>query len=318
MFVTLNIYFMKLSNITFITIISLSSIIACQNGKEKQEITVPKLKMIEIPAIYSTQEARELYVANHFWDEMDFSDSSYLQDKLAIDVHYSSYINNLQNFPTNIANNSLEQFTKEILEATPPLKNYLLEILEMSLYGPNSGLRNESFYIIVLNTIIANHEFDPLLKERYKEQLELALRNNPGEISEEFQFTTIEGKQGSLHTLPRKQTLIMFFEPDCPACEASLEYFSNNKVIELASKSFNMLAVYTGDDLKNWEKSAKNFKPYWIIAHDNEMEITMKRLYDRRPSPSFYILDKQNRVISKDALTEQVIFELSKILNLPK
>ncbi|MFA6770298.1 MAG: DUF5106 domain-containing protein, partial [Bacteroidales bacterium] len=255
-----------------------------------------------------------LYIANHFWDVMDFSDSTYLQDKLAINIHYSSYIGNLLKFPFDVSKNSLEKFTTLVLEATPPLKEYLLEIIENSLYDPNSRLRDDFFYITVLKVIIKNEAFDPLLKERYREQLELALKNNPGDISNDFRFTTIEGKQGSLHTLPREYTLIMFYEPECPACEASLDYFSNNTVIELASKTFNMLAIYTGGNFYEWKKSAENFKPYWTVAHDNEMEITIERLYDRRPSPSFYLLDKNRTVILKDALTQDVVFEIATIL----
>ena len=305
---------MKHNSIIIVIIISIISLIACQNRTKKQIATTPKLKMVDIPSIYSSQEARESYIANHFWDVMDFADSSYLKDKLAIDVHYSSYINNLQKFPANLAKTSLEKFTISVLKANKPLKEYLLEIIEKSLYDPNSGLRNEAFYIIVLKTIIANKEFDPLLKERYKEQLQMALKNNPGEIANDFKYSTIKGRQATLHTLPKRYTLVMFYEPDCPACEASLEYFSDNKVIELASKSFNMLAVYTGDNLDEWKKSAKKFKPYWIVAHDIDMEITIERLYDRRPSPSFYLLDKNRKVILKDALTQEVIFEISNIL----
>lgn len=305
---------MKQLKTTALILASLLSFVACKSGTEKQEPIAPKLKMIEIPTIYSTQEAREEYIANHFWDIMDFSDSSYLQDKQAIDVHYSAYISNLRNFPLTLSQKSLEKFTTSVLEASPPLKEYLLDIIEQSLYDPNSGLRNESFYIVVLKTIVANNQFDPLLKERYKEQLLIALKNNPGDLATNFKFTTIDGNQASLYTLSRKNTLVMFYEPNCPACEASLEYFSNNSVMELASKSFNMLAVYTGNNLDEWRKSAKNFKSYWTVAHDSDMAITVERLYDRRPSPSFYLLDKENRVVLKDALTQDVIFEIANIL----
>lgn len=305
---------MKHHNITIVIILSILSLTACKSGAEKQEATAPKLKMVDVPAIYSSQQARELYIANHFWDIMDFSDSAYLQDKLAIDVHYSAYINILQEFPLTTAKQSLEKFTTLALGATPALKDYLLEVIENSLYDPNSRLRNEEFYIIVLNNILENDALDPLLKERYREQLQLALKNRVGDIANDFKFTTIEGKQKSLHTLPKNNTLIMFYEPHCPACEASLEYFSNNTVIELASKSFNMIAIYTGDNLEEWKKSAKNFKPYWTVGQDNDMVITMERLYDRRPSPSFYLLDKNRVVILKDALTQEVVLKISTIL----
>lgn len=305
---------MKHLNISTIILVSFLSIVACKNGQKAQETAPPKLRMVDIPTIYSTQETRESYVANHFWDVMNFADSSYLKDKQAIEVHFFSYISNLRNFPITLSQESLEKFTASVLNATPPLKEYFLETIENSLYHPNSPLRNEGLYIIVLKTIIANESFDPILKERYKEQLQMALKNNIGDLSNDFKFTTIDGKHGSLHTLPRKNTLVMFYEPDCPACEASLEYFANNSVIELASKSFNMLAVYTGDNIAEWKKSAQKFKPYWIVAHDNEMIITLERLYDRRPSPSFYLLDKENRVVLKDALTQDVVFEIANML----
>lgn len=305
---------MKQNYIIFFILLFCISLTACKNRNYKEVETTPKLKMVEIPTIYSSQQEIESYVASHFWDTMDFSDSSYLQDKEALDLHYSSYINTLMSFPEQIAKKSIEKFTDSVLNATPPIKEYLLEIIELSLYDPNSRLRNECLYITVLNKIIQNPEFNIYLKERYREQLQIATKNRVGEAANNFEFTTIMGKKGSLYTLPKKPTLIMFYEPDCPACETSLEYLNNSNNIELASKSYNMIAVYTGDNMEKWEESVKDFKPYWTIAHDNNMVITIERLYDRRPSPSFYLLDKNRVVILKDALVNEIDFEISSTL----
>lgn len=305
---------MKQNSYTLAILLFFTILTSCNNINHKREERISKLKMVDIPTIYSSPQEIETYIVNHFWDTMNFSDSAYLEDKAAIRLHYTNYINNLLGSSHKTAQKSFEKFTDSVLSATPPLKEYLLEIIELSLYDPNSKLRNESFYITFLKRVVNNPNFNPYLKERYREQLELALKNRVGNIANDFTFTTISGEKGRLHTLPKKATLIMFYEPDCPACESSLAYLNNSDIMEHASKHYNMIAVYTGDNLKEWAESAVKFKPYWIIAHDSNMIITEKRLYDRRPSPSFYLIDKNRVVLLKDALADEVLYNISSAL----
>ncbi len=298
-----------------ILIFALTAIFSCkERGDKPQQSSSAVLKMIEVPSVYSTQQARTKFIAEHFWDNTDFSDSTYLTDLNSIRGFYSNYIGHLKLCTPEIAKKSIEKFTNNVLNAVDPLKEFLINMLEESLYYPNSRIRDEDLYICVLNTILSNEAFSPLLKERYREQLEIALKNRPGEPAQDFRFTTIKGGEGSLYGLPKRYTLIMFYEPDCPSCESALLYLSENPVIKEASKSFNLLAVYTGEDESLWRLSSSKFNNYWIVAYNSCFSITIERLYDRRPSPSFYLLDKERRVILKDALPQDVVQTISELL----
>jgi len=299
-----------------IFIFLLTALFSCkERGHEPQKSSSAVLKMIEVPSVYSTQQARAKFIAEHFWDNTDFSDSAYLNDLNSIRGFYSNYIGHLKLCTPEIAKKSIEKFTDNVLNAVEPLKEFLLNMLEESLYYPNSRIRDEDLYICVLNTILSDETFSPVLKERYREQLEVAIKNRPGELALDFRFTTLKGREGSLYGLPKRYTLIMFYEPNCPACESAIMYLTENPVIRDIYQSINMIAVYTGEDELLWRSSSSKFNNYWIVAYNSCLSITRERLYDRRPSPSFYLLDKERRVILKDALPQEVVHTISKLTN---
>jgi len=60
-----------------------------------------------------------------------------------------------------------------------------------------------------------------------------------------------------------------------------------------------VLAVYPDADLSAWLKAP--FPPGWISGYDAGKVITGNQLYDLKAMPTLYLLDKEKRVILKDA-----------------
>ena len=51
----------------------------------------------------------------------------------------------------------------------------------------------------------------------------------------------------------------------------------------------------------------------WIVGWNRQGDISNKTLYEIRATPTVYLLDKQKKVILKDASIEQIIQYLQKI-----
>lgn len=302
------------------SLIPLFSLISCSNSKEskeKESIILPVPVMAEVPSLISDQEASHSYLAKHFWDNTDMNDTLYLQNPKALSGFFFKYLQHLWHGDSSVAANSLKEWTKKVLESPRNMQDFMLDLAENTLYDPNSPARNETLYISILEVLSADTSLLPVIRHRYSEQLHIAKQNRPGYKANDFVMVNSKGKKSSLYDHKGKHTLVMFYEPYCPACEASLEILNNNKTFEKASGTLNLLAVYTGDNLQEWRESIKKFNPAWNVAHDLEMEVTTKRLYDRRPSPSFYLLDKNHVVLLKDGTTSQLISILDKLNKQP-
>ncbi len=189
-----------------------------------------------------------------------------------------------------------------------------MELTEKYLYNPNSPLRNEELYIAVLQYVVESPKLDELAKLRSRYQLDLAQKNRVGTTAADFEITLRDGsKKNLLHLLHAfrvdnfQYAILLFNNPDCADCErVKLIIESNRALIESAGAK--ILAIYTDENLDAWR--AENYPKWWINGHDKEVRINREQLYDLKAIPTVYLLDKDGRVLLKDAPIERIIHYL--------
>ena len=289
---------------------ALTGILSCKNNSKAPEQVPAELKMVNVPSVISDPAQVNKYVADHFWDGVDFGDSLLMNNIPALNRHYSVYLNHIQQCPIEVAEQSVKKFTAAYLKGSKLVKNYLVDLTEKVLHDPNSQDRNEDIYIWVLEMFSADENMDELLREKYKNQLTMSLKNRPGEIATDFSILTSKGKQSRLHTTQGQYTLLFFYDPDCHSCDYALEYIKESSVIDSFSANITKLAVYTGEDAEKWLSTSGKFTQEWIVAFNNDYTIERDRLYDRRATPYIFLLDKNKRVLVKDATPADLEFYL--------
>ncbi len=62
-----------------------------------------------------------------------------------------------------------------------------------------------------------------------------------------------------------------------------------------------VLALYPDEDLTAWRAHAPQVPSSWINAYDAGARISKEELYDLKAIPSMYLLDRDKRVLAKDA-----------------
>ncbi len=288
-----------------ITLSALLSV-SCHNNTSDKNRIPPEKKRVEVPAIITDALQRENYISEHYWDGFNFKDSTHMNLTSRIDAYYMEYLGHLYSSDERTAKKSAKSFTDSILKGDTAVRDYFLKIIELSLYDPNSTYRNETLYIWILEVLTDEANPDTLTRERYREQLELALKNRPGTIAMDFEYTTNKSKTGTIHKTKGEYILLFFYDPDCQTCQRAIEFLKENESIKKMGSRLVKLAMYTGEDISKWLKTTDKFGGDWIIAHDNDMSVSLNKLYDRRPSPSIYLLDSTKKVILKDALPDEV------------
>ncbi|PKP00229.1 MAG: hypothetical protein CVU13_01595 [Bacteroidetes bacterium HGW-Bacteroidetes-8] len=295
----------KISIISLTLLVLLSSF-SCKSTQERKELTPVVFKLTEIPAVITEPTARAEYLAKHFWDGTDFMDSSIILITDRLNAHYSNYIQHLYRCSESTAKESLKKFISSALNGNEGVKSYILSIVEASLYDPNSIIRNETAYIWVLESLVESTKIDEISKERYSSQLTLALKNRPGTKAMDFEYITTTGKEMTLSKTKGDYTLLMFYDPDCQACSKALDFIDKSEAIGKMGARLNKIAIYTGEDITKWFHTAGKFNSGWRVAHDKEMAISVNKLYDIRPSPSLYLLNKEKIVLLKDVTPEDL------------
>ena len=176
-----------------------------------------------------------------------------------------------------------------------------------NLADPNSPLRNEECYIPFLEYAIKEGKIDEAYKERYSFQLRNALKNRVGTIANDFKYITREGTTGTLKSIKANYTLIYFNNPDCHDCKRVYNILAGDSptLAHLVARGeLAILALYPDESLTSWNKN-KGIYPYnWIVAR-YARDIDRER-YNIPAIPSTYLLDKNKKVIYKDAIIEAV------------
>lgn len=258
------------------------------------------------PAILPENERRE-FVAEHYWERFDFADTTWCADTAALERAFAPWAVLLGSLPQERAA-ALSGDLIRRAETEPSMQLRFAELAELFFYEVNSPFRNEELYIPVLEALLESRTIDTLYKTRPRILLEWALKNRPGTKAADFVYTCGDGTTGRLYGIDAEYTLLLFYTPDCPNCAAVERYI-------LASEAFTsltgpgrmkVLAVYPGEDPELWREHLPQMPAEWIVGRDAQRVIDNQVLYDIRATPSLYLLDREKRVILKDARVEQI------------
>ena len=287
-------------------ILILSIQVSCKNNKNRKEgnytdkVVVKELKLVEVPPMMSNPESRSKYASEHFWDNFDFNDSTYLANRQGMNDHISTFFFVLANTTQDVIDRSFNLFIDKFLQGDTALRSYFMSAVESALHDPNSRIRNESLYISFLKEFINSRHLDQATKDKYSFQLELSLKNRPGAISIDFNYIDNKNRVSSLHKTTGRYLLIFFYEPGCPSCNSIKQGILDSSAFKGMESNLTYLAIYHGEDYTAWKESINLFPSNWIVAHDIGQEIVNDKLYDVRASPTMYLLDSAYKVLLKD------------------
>jgi hypothetical protein len=304
-------------NLAVTTIIILSLITLASSCKGKKGVEnkkeVVQLKMVEVPSIVSDPVERSKYILDHFWNVMNFNDTTYLSNIQGLNVHFSAYIEYLTTATANDAKASVIKLSDSILNGNPKIVSKFREMFETAFYEPNSIYKNEELYITVLEKFITSPKVSDAERIQMRYQLDLAYKNRLGTKALDFKFILENGESRNLYDISSEYTLLIFIEPDCSSCKSVLAQMGVSSILSDLSSKVKVLTIYAGNDFNKWMQFVPKLNKNWINGCDKEMKIMGSSLYDLRPAPSLYLLNKQKVVICKDAPFNYIEEYLKKI-----
>lgn len=297
-----------MTTIKFCSFAVLLCLCSCNNGnashKESnvQQDTIKAFKLPAIPPMLTAPEQRADFLVKHYWDNVNFADTNYIHHAEVTEQAWADYCDILNHVPLQAAQTAVK---KTITQAEKEKKvyNYLTELADKYLYDPNSPMRNEEFYIPVLEAMVASPILDETEKIRPKARLELAQKNRKGTKALDFNYTMASGSQSTLYKIQAEYTLLFINNPGCHACTEGIAAIKNSSVISklIADKKLKVLALYPDEELDEWKKHQNEFPAEWINGYDKKLTLKTENRYDLRAIPTLYLLDKNKMVLLKDA-----------------
>ncbi|MDD4820754.1 MAG: DUF5106 domain-containing protein, partial [Flavobacteriales bacterium] len=215
---------------------------------------------------------------------------------------FVDFLNVLVNVDTTSAAKAIDIFTQRGTEIVFS-SDAFMSMTEKYLYNPHSPMYAEELYIKFLRSYIANNKIDADKKIRPSMHLASTMKNRFGSTASDFTYTTPEGKKAQMSSIQSPLTLVYFNNPLCEECQNTLEDMRQNAFLEqmIKDKKLVILSMYVDDEPQMWKEHISDYPSSWIIAMDDGRKIDGQELYSLRLIPSMYLLDKDKKVILKDA-----------------
>lgn len=267
----------------------------------------------EIPQMMTDPQQRASYYVKHYWDGYSLADTAFIRSDDTEQL-FSDFIGALQYVAPEESGTALKRMMSRMEEDSTAYSRFC-SLSEKYLYDPNSPMRSEEYFIPILEQMIDSERLTEYEKLRPADQLEQAHKNRPGMTATDFSYLTPKGKAERMSDLKADYTLLFFYDPDCSNCREYEHILSQIPAfLDMQEKGIlRVLAVYPDDNEEEWLLKSSMMPRGWIVGWDKQGEIRNKTLYEIRATPTMYLLDKQKKVILKDASLERTIHYLSAV-----
>lgn len=277
--------------------VALALICIINSGSAKQDV----LALPAVPADLTQPADRATYILTHFWDDLDFTDSSRSHNESLMEQAFADFLSIFPHAPENAREQAVDILLQKA-QVDPVCYNTIRKLSELYLYETDSPYLNEPFYTIFLE------KFDgsPLLEEgddlRIQAQLNDIRKNGPGSKAPDFGFTLRNGQPSTLYTYPSSgEIMLIFYNPDCGHCDHVIEALRNYDKLndDIRQGHVTVMAIYSGDDRNLWEQTATKLPENWTVGYETGT-LEEEDIYSFRSYPSIYILTPDRTVLQKN------------------
>lgn len=188
----------------------------------------------------------------------------------------------------------------------------LLEMERHFFFDPNSPYRCEDYYLPVFEAIAASPFSSEGERSEALYNIPLFSLNPLGERVSDFTYTLQNGRTGTLKSVSGEFILLFFSNPGCENCKQVMDRMAASglyhKMVE--EGTLKVVNIYPDDDIESWFEYVTTYPEEWISGFAPEVDEPGGDgipLYNLRAIPTLYLLDRDRRLLLKDASIEMIL-----------
>ena len=284
--------------------------------KKAERFTALPFPDIALPSMIQSQQDAAEYYAEHFWDNLTDPERAYPSDsilvsgvrKTDVEQRFANWVSILDAVDLKTSEKAIKTlYDKALACERKDTSSNVFETFEALadkyMYDPNSPMRNEEYYLHFAARLASYPGFSSQEQAKYAHRAAGCALNRLGQKAADFRFADKRGKMHTLHGIDAPYTLLFFSNPGCEACLNIINMLKEEpKISEMISAgTLAVLNIYIDEDLQGWRDYMPIYPEEWYNGFDPDLVIRGEELYSVRAIPSLYLLDKEKRVILKDA-----------------
>lgn len=302
---------MKYLNLTLALVLAIG-LGGCKNstsksdnkGNQTQQSTeqlVADFPTPEIPIMLTNPEDRGAYLSGHFWDKLSPNDTAVFNNEELMEQKWVNYLDILARFQPEESPQHVEQLLLRFQDS-PSAYATFNQLADKYLYEADSPFRNDLIYVAVLKVRLGDSSISETDKEHLSYKLEICSKNNVGSKAEDISFMTSNQKIERLENIKAEFTILFFNDLDCNLCANATQELKDSELITNLEQegTLKIVTINIGDDFTAWKDKTATWPKRWVNGFDADMKIVNNNSFDLRAIPSFYLLDKDKKVMLKD------------------
>lgn len=296
-----------------ICIIALLALISCSVGAKSEKIISAEssaqhpteLPLPNVPATMTDPTERLAFVMDHFWDEMNWCDTTLTTDTAFMEQNLANYYQLIAMADSTAASHAVGIMTEAVINQNPQVLGYISEMSALYLYEPESPMYNTESYAVIIDALMALPECPDGLRTILEYEHSQIMLNRVGTRAANFNFITRNGTKSTLHkSLGAPTTILLFYDPDCHICAEAEAELAHNEALnaDIARGNVSIIAIAPQEvDLDLWHRHAATLPQSWTVAYSPGGDIDRRDIYAIRALPSFYILTADGTITLRDA-----------------
>ena len=263
--------------------------------------TTPRLFEYPYPPESITDfEERVNYIVSHFWESVDLSKP--IRDTVAFEAALRDYVDFFRYAHREVVFSSIKDFMYKAQSNTSNTV-LIMEMAERALFGLNMVYWSDEVYLEFCRMFIDSKKVKQEQKIRYIDQVKRIENTLQDCVPVDFTAITPDKHKLKLSSISG-WVLIYFNEPDCFDCTITRLRLNTNQVISdyVEYGQLTVLAVYPGEWSQQWVEDANSMPKEWTYGCCESID----ELYDIRFIPSFYLLNREHKLVGKNLTLEDV------------
>lgn len=261
----------------------------------------------EVPDSIFDPLERADYIVLHYWDSLPPDDPRGI-DRKFMEANFRQYAEQF-----NFASDAGAAYAVAVLiDQTQAYPDHLKMLADMAVKhfgGRGSDTFSDRSLIIWLKELTSTESIDEGMRSKYGFLLEAASRNAPGTKAADIRFSRRGGQVTSLYNLsPAPYTLLVLYDPECETCHETIERVRTDKRLmqPVERGQVRVVMIDVADNRSAFEYDNTPYPAPWIVGYD-ESRIEDNDIYIFEQTPTFYLLDRDLKVLLKDATVDDLV-----------
>jgi thiol-disulfide isomerase/thioredoxin len=266
---------------------------------------------------------RYFYFMHHFFDNVPLDDDFIIRTPKAVFYdRVNEYVDkHMQGLAPSMVNPLLDSLIDRSEPAPEVFKWLLLTLTER--YLQSNVMVYDEVYVHLVQRYFAAGKADFLSPSTVDEQIERAAkweRLLVGREAPELILFDTTRRVWSLHHMPGRYTLLLFWSPTCGHCRTIIPdiYKVFDRVADsLDMTAFAILSEPEESTIVKWKQFLKDHEmdnPRWINLNGGEANVDWREVYNVETTPQIYLIDNETHKFLAKKLNAELLELISKQL----